>query len=319
MEELKEVSKEKHRILSRYFPTWATILGTFHSNLVYVDCFAGAGEYNDNEPGSPIIVLNTAINLIKEGRVESFILMFIEQDIEKANHLENIINATPDSHKNIECYIFTRDAENATDDILKIIPPQWPSFFFVDPYWHPIPIPKIKEILKIPRREVFLNLMWFSINRDLNNPKSINHLNIMFGHNDWQNKPFMNLSKAERELEFLEYIEKQVGAKYTYNFRIRFGQDEKMSSNRTKYYLMHFSNHFKAVDTMKEIMYPLGDHEGAFDYSASQEGMLFSSENQINKLKDHLIRKYSNQNIKISYVGLREETYKLPFIMSSPL
>ena len=313
MDQLKEVSKEKHRILSRYFPTWATILGK-HSNLVYVDCFAGSGKYDKNEPGSPLIILKEAKKLIKENRVKNFILIFIEMNEEKAKLLENILAATPDSRKNINYHIYTRDAKDATSEILKIIPPNWPAFFFVDPFWHPIPLPIIREILSQPRREVLLNLMWYSINRDLSNPQSTESLDVMFGHNDWKNQDFRKFSGGRREEGFLDYIEQEVNAEYTFNFRIRFGTDEKMSSNRTKYYLMHFSNHYKAVSIMKESMFPLGDYEGAFDYSASQEGSLFSIGPKLHELKEILLKKYSGKNTQISFDDIQRETYKLHFI-----
>jgi len=313
MDQLREVSKEKHRIISRYFPPWATILG-MHSNLVYVDCFAGSGKYGKNEPGSPLIILKEAKNLIQQNKVKKFILIFIEKNQEKAKLLESILDATPNSRYNIEYYVFPEDAENTTDEILEIIPSQWPSFFFIDPYWHPIPLPTIKKILSQPRREVLLNLMWYSINRDLNNPQSIESLNQMFGHHDWRNQTFMQLTGAEREEQFLNYIEKQIEAEYSFNFRIRFGPDERITSNRTKYYLMHFSNHYKAVLIMKEAMYPLGDYEGAFDYSATQEGSLFNIGPNLSELKEILLKKYSGNNTRISFEDILKETYKLHFI-----
>ena len=54
MEKLKEVSKAKHWILARYFPAWAKILGSRYNTLLYVDCFAGEGQYAQGEPGSPM-------------------------------------------------------------------------------------------------------------------------------------------------------------------------------------------------------------------------------------------------------------------------
>ncbi len=67
---LKVVSKAKHRILEKYFPAWATSIGSFHRHLVYVDCFAGEGRYSHDELGSPIITYREGSKLAKTRNIQ---------------------------------------------------------------------------------------------------------------------------------------------------------------------------------------------------------------------------------------------------------
>ena len=50
----------KHQILRKYLDAWLPILGTYNKRIVYIDGFAGPGEYKGGEPGSPIIALEAA-------------------------------------------------------------------------------------------------------------------------------------------------------------------------------------------------------------------------------------------------------------------
>ena len=49
----------KHHILRYYLDEWFPILGRAHQSLRYIDGFAGPGEYEGGEDGSPIIALRS--------------------------------------------------------------------------------------------------------------------------------------------------------------------------------------------------------------------------------------------------------------------
>src|SRR5207247_2428761 len=56
----------KHRILKNYFDAWAPILshakGIQGSELLFVDGFAGPGQYSTGEPGSPIVAITAILD-----------------------------------------------------------------------------------------------------------------------------------------------------------------------------------------------------------------------------------------------------------------
>jgi three-Cys-motif partner protein len=78
----------KHGILKSYFDAWTAILArsTQSAELLFVDGFAGPGEYTNGEPGSPIValnaVLNHTVNLPKPVR-----FIFIENRRDRFEHL----------------------------------------------------------------------------------------------------------------------------------------------------------------------------------------------------------------------------------------
>jgi hypothetical protein len=79
---LREHTKIKHAILSRYLTPWAKILSSFNRRLVIIDGFAGRGQYIDEDSnrsiydGSPIILMDLSIQPI----VDELVCICIEKD-----------------------------------------------------------------------------------------------------------------------------------------------------------------------------------------------------------------------------------------------
>lgn len=311
---LKEVSKAKHRILERYFPAWAKILGSQYSTLVYVDCFAGAGSYAGGEPGSPLVILNKATELVQTSTTRfAIVCIFVEKDADAASILQSEIPQNlPDR---VNAIVLNEDAHDFVPKLLQLLPDGIPTFFFIDPYGHPITIPIMNQILQRPRTEILLNMMWWVLNIHLGNKRLWPRIDSMFGNHDWRHQPFMRLSRQQRELTFVDYFVSKLKADYALRFRIRFSpEDEVRGRNRTKYYLIHLSNHRKAVLVMKEVMWPIGDEEGTFDYSATGQGMLISRTPKVEELIGLLKETYCGSGKKLTFDQLREETWRLPFI-----
>ncbi len=186
------------------------------------------------------------------------------------------------------------------------------KFFMVDPYGHPLTIPILNQILSRNRTEALINFMYYRINMDAGNPKVQHHLDEMFGDTQWRQQSFLQHSGSAREIGFRNYFIARINAKYKLWFRIQFDPEDNIKGNRTKYYLIHASNHVKAVLLMKEVMWPLGDEEGIFDYSAKEPGLLFSRSPSDEELRASLLREYSGK--EIGFDILREETWQWPFI-----
>jgi hypothetical protein len=116
-----------------------------------------------------------------------------------------------------------------------------------------------------------------------------------------------------RENTFLGYFRSRLSAQYVLPFRIRYdAREDRVAGSRTKYYLLHASNSLKAVLLMKEVMWPLGDEEGTFDFSGTREGVLISQTPQLKELKSILLREFAGQ--QIAFDDIRERTWPLPFI-----
>jgi hypothetical protein len=155
--------------------------------------------------------------------------------------------------------------------------------------------------------------MWYRINMDMTNDAVVHHVTELFGDEDWRRQPFMHHHGARRETEFLDYFCGRLSAQYVRPFRIRYdAQEDRVAGNRTKYYLIHASNSLKAVLLMKDVMWPLGDEEGTFDFSGHSQGVLISQTPQPDELKAILLREFAGQHI--AFDDIRGKTWPLPFI-----
>jgi hypothetical protein len=171
----------------------------------------------------------------------------------------------------------------------------------------------MNDILALPKSELLINLMWFRINMDMANEAVQHHITELFGDDDWKIQGFLSRHGAEKEEHFLEYFCRRLSAEFILPFRIRYdAQEDRMSGNRTKYYLIHASNNLKAVQLMKDVMWPLGDEKGTFDFSGTSQGVLISASPQVEELKQILIREFAGQ--KIAFDDIRGKTWSLPFV-----
>ena len=63
---------------------------------------------------------------------------------------------------------------------------------------------------------------------------------------------------------------------------------------------------------MKEVMWPLGDEEGTFEYSGEAQKMLISRTPTNQELQDILLRDFAGK--EFSFDELRERTWNLQFV-----
>jgi three-Cys-motif partner protein len=312
---LKRVSRIKHIILEKYFPPWAKILGSRGTELAYIDCFAGPGQYEMEGvavKGSSVIAVEEAIKLVRDKHVRSLLLHLVDDDSKQVERLEACLRDLQPYPRNLTVKVTCANSRSFVPDMLRGLHSQVPAFFLIDPYWHPLPLPVIRTMLRRQRTEVFINLMWFQINRDLNNAKVESQLNDLFGDNDWQKQPFMGMHGIEREKAFLTYFISKLGASFVRQFRIRYDVEDTRGGDGTKYYLLHASNHVKAALLMKEVMWPLGDEQGTFDYSGESQGILISEAPTEQDLRNNLMQMFKGK--EISFDELCEQSWHLPFI-----
>lgn len=188
-----------------------------------------------------------------------------------------------------------------------------PSFFLVDPYGHPLSVLVMNDMLALPRSELLINFMWYRINMDMKNDGVQHHVSELFGDEQWKEQPFMTQHGTKREKGVLDFFRRRLTAQYVLPFRIRYdAQEDRMPGNRTKYYLIYASNNLKAVLLMKEVMWPLGDEEGTFDFSGKQQGVLISQTPQTDELRTFLLREFAGQ--QLAFDDIRGKTWSLLFI-----
>ncbi len=315
---LKRVSRIKHQILTRYLPNWATILGSTFDLLYYIDCFAGPGRYESEGKvvdGSPIVAVKAGKEYATKSPKKKLGMVLVDDDVEQVEQLKTCLDLTLPHPENFKVIPRLADSRALIPKIITEIRARKsaPSFFLVDPYGHPLSIPIMNDVLALPRSELLINLMWFRINMDMTNNAVVQHVTELFGDEDWKRQPFMNQSGTRKEESFLKYFCGRLSAQYVRHFRIRYdAQEDRMAGNRTKYYLIHASNSLKAVLLMKDVMWPLGDEEGTFDFSGDSQGVLISQTPQLSELKAILLRELAGR--QVAFDDIRAKTWSLPFI-----
>lgn len=132
LQHLKRVSRVKHIILQKYFPSWAMILGSRNSELAYVDCFAGPGEYEmDGNPveGSPVIVVKEAIKLVQGRNVQSLLLHLVDNEPEQVERLKARLKDLQPYPPNLTVEVTCADSRSFVPDLLHRLHSRVPAFF----------------------------------------------------------------------------------------------------------------------------------------------------------------------------------------------
>jgi three-Cys-motif partner protein len=312
---IKRVSRIKHTILQKYLPSWAIILGSANRHMNYFDCFAGPGRYEFEDvavDGSPVIAVKTAKEFLGTRPNHSLNILLTENNEQQSRQLEQQLAPLKPYPKNLSVHLQTEDSKTFIPDLLSKIPALAPSFFMIDPYGHPLTLPVINDILSRKRTEALITLMWYRINMDLSNPAVQANVDRLFDDREWRQQPFMGQRGIARENSFFDYFTSKLRARYLLPFRIGFDPEDKFTGERTKYYLLHASNHPSAVLLMKEVMWPLGDEDGTFDFSGESQGVLISRTPQASELRKILLREFAGK--ELSFDDIRERTWKLPFV-----
>lgn len=171
----------------------------------------------------------------------------------------------------------------------------------------------MNDVLALQRSELLINFMWYRINMDMTNDAVQHRVSELFGDEDWRSQTFSSQHGITKEKNVLKYFCNRLSAQYVFPFRIRYDAlEDRVAGSRTKYYLIHASNSLKAVLLMKEVMWPLGDEEGTFDFSGNSQGILISQTPRLEELQSILLREFAGQ--QVAFDDIRGKTWNLPFI-----
>lgn len=315
-DKLRVNSRIKHLILKDYLPTWATILGTWDKKLNYIDCFAGPGQYFcDGElvDGSPIVSIKECKELIlsptrdKRNKPNSINLTFIEGDENQRTKLQKAINSIPDIPSTLTITVIQGDSESIVKEIFANTKSLPPTFFFIDPYEHPFPLSFMQEIMKKDKSEIMVNFMYYQIIRDIDNPcKEVRCLKL-FEPDDPRTLDIKTNGKFDSD-KVLIFLATRIAAKYYIPFRVNFGPDEGVDSNRLKYFLIHYWNNFTAFNLMLNIMW--GHSEENKPLMVSDKMPILFPLMGANELTDKILKTYKETGLKITFDAFVERNWQ---------
>lgn len=264
--EKKPWSEVKDDLLGCYFKPYVSKILHTYKPLVYVDCFAGKGKFEDGRPGSPIIALNIINECIEKTKMSTVEVSTNFIDLNYANYLRenlkdypsvNIISGKyeekieellsnkkgcnvflyidPYGIKALQCSLFDSFAMGSFNSIELLI--NMNSFGFVREACHAFGT-SYNDV------SVFDDLIEYDSTRMDSSEKSIEELNEIAGGDYWQSiiKNYKNhkIDGYEAESQFVEQYCSRLRKSYSYvlnmPLRIKKGQ-------RPKYRLIHATNH----------------------------------------------------------------------------
>ena len=310
---MRSHTKAKHDVLREYTGLWYTILGqSAHQKLVFIDGFAGRGEYIKGEEGSPVIAINAIADARKKlseklspprlAALSDVTFLFIEKDETLAAHLR--AKALPPlmgklregDSPSVTTGTFGEEMTDILNSIAGTGRRLAPAFVMIDPFGYSgYPLSLVARILFNRSSEVYITFMGSFINRfATENPKLITET---FGTAEW--KDLLDVDedssvKPESRARLVALYEKQlraVGAKHVLRF------DVYRTARDYIYSLFFATNNLKGCSAMKEAMWktaPGGDFrfigKNANQFSMSDKMVDYS------QLTDDLIAEFGCNN-----------------------
>lgn len=306
----------KHLLLKRYLDAWFPILGKYHTRINYIDGFAGPGEYEGGEDGSPILAIEAAKSHVERGTLASNVKInfaFVEAEPDYATHLQQRLGqlSYPGQFK---VGVIPGEFADVIGDILdklekgnKVLAP---TFAFVDPFgFSGIPFDLMARILTNPKCEIFVNIMIEFINRFLDHPndKVLAHFPHTFGTSEVMQIPGQ---QGDRIAALLALYRRQLKskAKFVGRFDMHGRRDQKT------YSLFFASNSPLGFEKMKGAMWSVDKTDGGkfsdFEPGAGAQLGLLSFQ----PLWEDLFARYRGQRVPMLEIErfVIEETDYLP-------
>ena len=271
---LDDHTRGKHMVLRHYMDAWLPIILRTFEKAMFVDAFAGPGEYENEEDGSPIIALKALAEHSSKHRWRGQIdYVFIEKNRDRFDHLNKVIahqrmNGAVPSICQISTYNDTF-AHVFPELIDSISSHRIPTFVMIDPFGvSGVGMDHIRALMGYPSTEVYVSFMYEYIDRFKDHPNFEPHLDDLFGCPDWRQGIDMPEGKARKEFFYRIYREqlKLSGARHVLNFELYDG-------NKLKYALFFATQNGLGCDRMKQAMWR-AEPTGSYNFRGDRLGQL---------------------------------------------
>lgn len=263
----------KHHLLENYVDKWARVLiNSSHNNKLskvnYVDCFAGKGTFDDGNEGSPKLAMNSLFAIQQNFKFKyknsiNFNIYTIECD-KKYHH--NLCKLRSESNYPNQIFNFFGKFEEHLNTIIKKTDGA-PSLYFIDPFGYTgLPLNKIVEILNKQSHEVLINVMSYSLVRNLKIADSKRGLCEFFGIDSLTNDLHSYIDQIDKMDDVrvnntsLYKLEDKIIAFYKDQLKKKFNKELYVLSKRIHsklnpniyFHLVFASTNIKGLEKMKE-------------------------------------------------------------------
>lgn len=286
----------KHLVLKEYLNGWFPILGRWNRRIVFIDGFAGPGQYRGGEPGSPTIALDCIEQHKCSGNLgqTEVVCIFIEESDDRADYLRSLLDRR-DKVDGIVTSVLNGTFDDHMTQMLDYINEQnlrfAPAFVMIDPFGvKGSSMGLIERILANEKSECFISFMYEPIRRFHTQPEFESHLTELFGTEDWKRCLTMEESREKKRFlhELFRNSLKARGAKYVVHFELWRGR-------RHVYTLYFATNHEKGCNLMKQAIWKVAP-DGSFEFRGHNrlQGVLFGPEVDTTPLRLQLRERFGN-------------------------
>jgi three-Cys-motif partner protein len=183
-------TKAKHRVLKGYLDAWWPILLSANDEVTYAEGYAGPGEYQGGEDGSPVVALRSLLQ--REHRPVPLVgktakLVLVE---EREDRLNNCVEQIRQRVGPLPSSVYVRaEAGRCESELLRALRDAGafgsPMLVNLDPFATGVPYDVVREVAQNRSSEVLISFMmqWFirwAANEELDQGDR------MFGSTDWR-------------------------------------------------------------------------------------------------------------------------------------
>lgn len=238
---LDDHTKGKHDVLEEYLKAWYPILmnskrgRSKRIRVVFIDAFAGPGEYVGGERGSPVIAMDSLRlrpDVAALTQAASVTFVFIEKNKKREAHLREVViprmeGRLPDGTEvQVRQGAFSEEMTEILDRLDEHRDQPAPSLVMIDPFGYTdYPLSLVKRILSNKSAEVLITFMGSSVNRwGFETPEAVTST---FGTDEWKGLLGDDIAsdhiRADRRKNLISLYEAQLrkaGAKYVLPFDV---------------------------------------------------------------------------------------------------
>ena len=279
---LEPHTQGKHLVLEHYMGAWLPIMTRWNGRVLFIDAFAGPGEYSKGEPGSPVIALRSLIGHRARGQMRNEInYLFIEKDNDRCERLTQVLDGLNSQlPPNCNYEVINSTFDDTLTDVLDNIDEQRarlaPAFVMIDPFGvSGTPMSVIGRILENPKSEVYISFMYREMNRFKEHPNFEKHLDQLFGCSAWRRGIDIPDGKERKDFFYDLYSDqlKRNGAQYVVRFELYEGE-------QLVYAIFFGTKNLEGCDKMKQAIWKVAPF-GSFRFRGSQLGQLTLGESVV--------------------------------------
>lgn len=294
-------TQAKHKILDAYLDGWIPILSRWHGRVVFVDGFAGPGQYSEGEWGSPLIALDAAATHRADLSSCNLQFVFVEERKDRAKHLETLLTAKESRSEvpaNIFWAVINETFSNAMTKVLAELGAAQlaPSFIMIDPFGPKgVPFNLITRLAGYAKTEFLISFMYEPISRFIASTEFEAHLDLLFGRPDWRDA--IGKSPEEKRRMLHDLYRKQLESLGLYVRSFQMLDD----GNRTEYFLFFATHHKKGISLMKDAMWRV-DPRGQYSFSDATDQnqlTLFEAEPDFTQLSEQVVQRFKGTTASI--------------------